>query len=267
MNSNEILKADLLDIVFENRNKQYGAYALRKNYNKRLTIALAVSLTSIFLIFLLINGDAPSGKIFSEKNEGFILRPLDLPEQVPNLPELPQQPRPPSQQTRQELFTTRIRILDDSRVLHTMADQETLMNRAIFDRTLPGIPSVGNISLNHPTSNTSADNLSLIKPDVVPDREPEFPGGYEAWVNFLRTHLVAPAELEVDQKRTVRVRFTVDVDGSVTGFEIVETGGRNFDNEVIRVLKKMPKWRPAVQNGETIAKAFVQPVTFVAVEQ
>ena len=63
------------------------------------------------------------------------------------------------------------------------------------------------------------------------------------------------------------VRFAVGVDGSITQFEILQSGGTAFDNEVIRVLKKMPKWKPAVQNGQTVSVMFTQPVTFVAYEE
>ena len=54
MTSNEILKADVLDILFDNRNKQYGAYTLRKNYNSRLGIALGISLSTILFVFFLV---------------------------------------------------------------------------------------------------------------------------------------------------------------------------------------------------------------------
>ena len=84
---------------------------------------------------------------------------------------------------------------------------------------------------------------------------------------FLNRHLRTPDELEAGQKRTVLVRFAVSVEGSVTQFEIVQSGGPAFDNEVIRVLKKMPKWKPAVQNGQNVSVMFTQPVTFVAYEE
>jgi protein TonB len=48
---------------------------------------------------------------------------------------------------------------------------------------------------------------------------------------------------------------------------VLQSGGSVFDNEVIRVLKKMPKWKAAIQNGRAIAVTFTQPVTFVGVEQ
>ena len=54
MTSHEILKADLLDILFDNRNKQYGAYTLRKNYERRLAVALAFAVSSVLLLLYLM---------------------------------------------------------------------------------------------------------------------------------------------------------------------------------------------------------------------
>jgi len=99
------------------------------------------------------------------------------------------------------------------------------------------------------------------------ERQPEFPGGTKAWANFLNRYLQTPADLEPGEKKTVLINFLVDADGSVTGFKVVQSGGNAFDNEVIRVLKKMPKWKPAMQNGHSVAVPFTQPVTFVGIEE
>ncbi len=106
------------------------------------------------------------------------------------------------------------------------------------------------------------------KSGFVPlEKGPEFPGGPEAWSKFLNRHLQTPADLEAGEKKTVLISFLVDADGSVTGFKVVRSGGNAFDNEVIRVLKKMPKWKPAIQNGHPVVVPFTQPVTFVGFEQ
>jgi protein TonB len=76
-----------------------------------------------------------------------------------------------------------------------------------------------------------------------------------------------PADLQPGERRTVQVRFQVSAEGEITKFEILQSGGSIFDREVIRVLKKMPKWKPAIQNGRPIAISFVQPVTFQAIEE
>ena len=62
MTGNEILQADFLDIIFDNRNKQYGAYMLRKHYNNRLGLALAISFSFIFLVFLFLKPDQSAGR-------------------------------------------------------------------------------------------------------------------------------------------------------------------------------------------------------------
>ena len=59
----------------------------------------------------------------------------------------------------------------------------------------------------------------------------------------------------------------VSTDGSITNFEVLKSGGESFDREVIRVLKKMPKWKPAIQNGHPAATSFTQPVSFMVHEQ
>jgi protein TonB len=86
-------------------------------------------------------------------------------------------------------------------------------------------------------------------------------------MNFLQRNLNAPSGLEPGEKKTVSIRFFVSVDGEITDFEVIQSAGRAFDNEVIRVLKKMPRWKPAIQNGQPIARAFTQPVTFVGMEE
>ena len=63
------------------------------------------------------------------------------------------------------------------------------------------------------------------------------------------------------------MRFAVGTDGHITQFEIVQSGGDSFDKEVIRVLKKMPDWEPAVQNGHHVSVMFTQPVTFMSLAE
>jgi protein TonB len=89
----------------------------------------------------------------------------------------------------------------------------------------------------------------------------------QAWISFLQTHLQAPQDLEPGEKRTVQVRFHVAEDGSITNFHVLQSAGSAFDNEVIRVLKKMPKWTPAVKAGLPVSVGFTQPVTFVGQEE
>ena len=129
---------------------------------------------------------------------------------------------------------------------------------ALFGATQPSLPE---------NTNNQPSTIQETPPPPLPNSAASFPGGQQAWMNFLNKYLRTPDELEAGQKRTVLVRFAVGEDGSITKFEIIQSGGAAFDNEVIRVLKKMPKWKPAVQNGQNVSVMFTQPVTFMAYEE
>ena len=96
---------------------------------------------------------------------------------------------------------------------------------------------------------------------------PSFPGGLEALTLFFSRNLSSPTDLEPGEKKVVLVRFVVGADGSITKAEIIQSGGDDYDREVLRAFKRMPRWNPAIQNGNKIAVSFTQPVTFVGVEQ
>jgi len=100
-----------------------------------------------------------------------------------------------------------------------------------------------------------------------PTREPSFPGGSAAWLKFLQRILQAPEDVEPGKRIEVQIRFWVDIDGSVSRPEIIKSGGAAFDKEVMRVMKKMPKWEPALQAGRPIAVAYQQPVIFIGQEE
>jgi protein TonB len=97
---------------------------------------------------------------------------------------------------------------------------------------------------------------------VSPEIPPQFPGGTNELIKFLKRNLNTPQQLEEGGEVAVRVRFIVNYNGELTGFDVIETGGKPFDNEVIRVLKKMPKWIPGKTSGENVSAHFIIPVIF-----
>jgi len=170
-------------------------------------------------------------------------------------------------QVMQENFLDKITMVEQT--TKTVATQDALTtavpgNGVIEGPTITGpeapqLPSAGNGTINVPAPE---------KPETsLPSRQPQFPGGTAAWLNFLNRHLTPPQDLEPGEKRTVLIRFSVDEEGIITNFQVVQSGGGSFDNEVIRVLKKMPKWLPALQYGKPVAVSFTQPVTFAAAEE
>src|ERR1700746_2415984 len=93
MTNKEILHADLLDILFENRNKAYGAYALRKNYNHRLQWALGISLSLVLLLSMIDVSKDRSRKVIDKEVPPVTLRSVDLPKtRTPEVSTLRKQP-------------------------------------------------------------------------------------------------------------------------------------------------------------------------------
>jgi TonB family protein len=89
-----------------------------------------------------------------------------------------------------------------------------------------------------------------------------FPGGEKVWMNFLERNLNPPSELKANEKKVVQVQFIVNEDGAIRELEIVQSAGPSFDKEVIRVLKRMPYWKPAVENGRRVNTIITKSITF-----
>ncbi|RYD99403.1 MAG: TonB family protein [Sphingobacteriales bacterium] len=102
-------------------------------------------------------------------------------------------------------------------------------------------------------------------PTLCIEREAEFPGGQRAWAGYLMKTLEAPAKAKPGIY-TVRYRFVVNKDGSLSNFEVLSSPGRIFDQEVLRLLKASPKWAPAVQFGRYVKAYRTQPVSFMISE-
>ena len=265
MTSKEILKADVIDIIFENRNKSYGAYALRKQYDKRMATAIGITISTVALVVLLFQ---PSG------GETMRLTTIHIPDTVtltalPNDPVEPPPPPPVERPQFAQVQHTNIVIGPDNEAT-PIATIDDIAVRQISTATVAGDLSPHSISDPDPVI-PAGNGSSMVPQESNESRpiqiQPSFPGGMNAWISFLQRHLRVPEELEPGIKVTVLVKFIVGTDGSINNFEVVQSGGSSFDREVIRVLKKMPKWTPAMQNGHPAATSFTQPVSFQVYEQ
>lgn len=273
MTNHEILKADLLDIIFEKRNKDYGAYAIRRGYNHRLLAAMGAAL-SLVLLFIFINA-------FGKKNVSSA--PLNRDKRIVEITEVKMfKEKPIEPEKRKETirrvekiaskkFVSTITIKPDDKVKERLPDITSLDDKVIADKTQDGKKDDGiPREKERPGENENGSKTIITQTQTdffANEREPEFPGGPEALKRFLAKNLTTPAELEDGEKKTVHIRFKVDKDGAVNTFEIITSGGNEFDNEVVRVCKKMPHWIPALQNGINVPVSYVLPVTFIGVEQ
>lgn len=265
MTGQQILQSDVLDILFENRNKAYGAYRLRKTYPKELLKAIGI--TTVFVMALMFFGGSSQTKAtIVSSGDGIIVRDVNvLKEKIE--PPKPKPTPPPVQHVKQVVALDNIKPVQKPQT--PPATQQQLDDAVPGATVVDGPPATSLQPPASPTTNTGSGNTETVveKPEPpLPSRQPQFPGGTDAWLKFLSRNLTPPSDLEAGEKRSVLVRFSVDEEGVITNFQVVQSGGSDFDNEVIRVLKKMPRWLPAIQAGKPTAVSFTQPVTFQAAE-
>jgi protein TonB len=96
------------------------------------------------------------------------------------------------------------------------------------------------------------------------DRIPTFSGGITAYRKFLAQNLKWPNQ--DDAQGRVIVSFFIEKDGRLTGFKVERNLGKEFDAEAIRVLKKSPKWIPAMKNGKAVRLKYAVPINFTLSE-
>jgi protein TonB len=271
MEPNQIKSAHFLDILFDGRNKDYGAYELRKTYNRRITKAM---IGTGAMIGLLLLGWSLSGM---KKDKAII--PVVAPDfTTVNIKEVDKpMPLPPVHKAAAPLVaTTRItttRIVPDNQVRpdEKPPENDAADNMKIGDHNAAGAaddgieapPGQGAVAgvVEAPKKKDDDDGIFI---DV--QIEASYPGGISAWGRFLHKNFQYPEEaLDKQISGTVMVQFIVDKEGNVSNVEVLsgpDQGG--LREEALRVIKKSGKWIPAQQNGRYVKSYRRQPVIFIA---
>ncbi len=279
MNKNFILKADILDIIFEKRNKAYGAYDLRKFYPNRLKMALggmfiiAMAFSAFTLLPKKENNVIASGKIpetimtkvqeipKDEVRKPEAQKPIIKPETKPAMPPVPQKP-----------FTNNIAIVDKTvktdSIITILPDDKTGTTTVVTTSTSPFLVTPDKTEPGNGGTGTAVPKPAITTPldgDAV-DVLPAYPGGMDALRKFLERNLRTPDELQSGETVSVRVKFVVGYNGRLQSFVTVQDGGDVYNKEVVRVLKKMPDWIPGKARGENVPVYYTIPVKFISTE-
>ncbi|MEO8403071.1 MAG: energy transducer TonB [Chitinophagaceae bacterium] len=265
MEANRILSSSLLDLVFDNRNKEYGAYELRVTYPERIKRALIF--VFIFLL-LIIAGTLLASKLKPSSSVALITKEFELQqvqEEEKPPPVVPPPPRQePPQQIEMKQFTPPV-IVDDDKVEEPPPAQPDLSDVKIDIKNQEGIPDDGIVKPGELDGNKGIIEESKTKSDE-PFRSVEVEAKFEGdWSRFLLKNL--RGEIPVGNgaavgKYRVAIEFVVDVDGSVSNIKPVSNNGYGMEEEAVRVLKKAAKWRPGIQNGIPVKAYHTQIIVF-----
>jgi periplasmic protein TonB len=257
MKRNEKMVPAFDDIVFRCRNKNYGAYDLRKRYKSTTGISI-LSVSGAAILFIIIVASLMPKEVQGGKPGiiDVVLNTSNLPK--PEQYKEPEVPKPP-EGVKLPAYTPPV-IVDDTVTITGPgligADVINSANRdGNVDDTIHTYTDIGIIDDDLRPKND--------EPLVVPQEQPEFPGGPEALNKFIKDNLKYPQEAaDVNVQGKVIVKFAVNADGSVNRIEVLRSVNSLLDQEAMRVVSIFPKWRPGKQNGTPVAVWFVLPVTF-----
>ncbi|HTR32183.1 MAG TPA: TonB family protein [Puia sp.] len=273
MEPEKIMSANLLDIVFEGRNKAYGAYELRRHHNGRVLIgllAVAVLTASSFVIATIASRhrSAAAAPIYVTDVQ---LQEIEVEKSQP-----PPPPAPKLEPVKvAEVKFTAPRIVKDVEVKaeERPPEQEKLQDSRIGTINQQGVADSGIVAPPNVAGNGSGvieapkhtEENTYDKIFTKVEIESQYPGGAAAWLRFLNKNLRYPEDaLNNNIQGTVMVQFIVDKLGDISSVEVVsgpDQGG--LREEAVRVIKKSGQWLPAIQNGAKVKSYKRQPVVFV----
>jgi len=256
-----IFTPDWCNLVFEGKNKNYGAYELRQMSAKRHVLALLLSI-SIFVLGvsapLLLKSILPPRPNANTDETILTNVTIDKPEDLKPPEDLP---IPEMRRTIQ--FTAPVITNND------VNDDET----PIIDNLLNSTAAIASITQEGSDNpEIPVPNFSLVEkePDPVPfvEKMPEFPGGELARIQFLKENIKYPSiATEMGISGRVILQFVVDKYGKISNIKVLRGIGGGCDEEAIRVAKLMPAWKPGSQNGRNVPVYFTFPIVFALQNQ
>jgi len=261
MEHEKILTADWDDMVFEGRNKEYGAYDLRKRYSKHVNTALAVTVAGVLLAFSIPYIKALFDKAEAKKPIAVVdvtklaaPPPLDKTLPPPPPPDLP----PPPPKTIK--FTPPV-VKPDEEVPPEQEPPKVEEMKEAEPATETNIDPNANVDFSNVP--VTVDEPAPTKPVMFVEKMPAFPGGEDALRTYLGKSIkYPPAARENGIEGTVVLQFVVNTDGSISDIKVLRDIGGGCADEAIRVVKNMPKWSPGNNNGVAVPVYFNLPVTF-----
>lgn len=256
------------DLVFEHRNKSYGAYVLRKGYGRSIVIATVIGIAVLLLLASIPAISAWITKLTEKPIEVKKETKVELAE-VKQPEDLPPPPPPPPA----EIEPPKVEMAKFT---------EPEVEEVVKDEDLPPPPdeaaktNIGNenqegeefADLPDPDAGkVVVEEVVEQKPFTVVEQMPQFPGGDDALIKYLAKNIKYP-EIAKDAgtQGTVYLTFVVDSDGNISKEQVLRSlsgaGAKDCANEALRVVKSMPKWSPGKQNGKAVPVQYNLPVKF-----
>jgi protein TonB len=281
----DLTSKEWCDLVFEGKNKEFGAYQLRKKSPKRHWVAIVGVLILLAAVAVIYAGV----KKYNEIKEAealakgaqmsevlFETDTNEAPEEEEEV-KYEEQPEPEEQVVEEQVASQQVTAI--AIVEKADADKEVKNMDQIQENEaqVGNVNQEGKIDISEVNTATKAVTVVEEKPKEEPkvekpqpekifeavEQPAEFPGGRSALAKWLSNNLRYPEVAQANniQGRVV-VKFTVEKDGSISNPTVVRGVDKDLDREAIRVVKKMPRWNAGKNNGVAVRSYFNLPVNF-----
>ncbi len=253
------------DFIFKNKNHEYGAFELRKGYEKTMKRSFIIG-TAIFVSALIVSN------IYANRDQTAPIKWTTMNTENYDVPPTVEPPIviPPPAVEVPDVPTTRflppILVPDEVNPDELPPTQETLKDAPAAVETNEGKPGDIDVIVEEPKK---VEEIVTIPSDdggiyMVVEEQAEFPGGIPALSKFLSKNLTYPQQaIRASISGKVFLSFVVDKLGNITDVSVTKGIGFNCDEEAIRVVKAMPKWKPGRQSGNLVKSRFNLPIAFM----
>jgi protein TonB len=258
-NWNNVTLDERNDLVFQGRNQDYGAYELRSSYNRRVSYILGGMLIFSFVLLGVKKFvDRPKEEVVQEalKVEQIDLTPPPPAEELPP----PPPPPPPPPMVEMVKFTPPV-IKDDAVEEEPQKLQEEVKETTVGEKDQEGEKDI----VAPPTDVTGPTEPAAPEIFTIVEENAEFPGGITAMAKYIQQNLQYPAMArEAGISGKAFLKFVVNEDGDISNVEVLKgvPGCGECDKEAVRVVKSMPKWKPAKMTGRAVKCYFNLPINF-----
>ena len=244
------------DIVFEVRNKEYGAYKLRRRYSRNVSIALLIGIvilaTAIITPFL--NAKAAENRTKRAERQVVVkMETLDQPNQQVAPP--PPPPPPPSDVVQQQKYVP-------PQVVDSIKPEE-VKQLMTADQAQTEVTNKEVVEVQQQVKEEVQEAEPEEVPFVVVEEMPMYPGGDVELLKYIAEHTQYP---EVAKENNIQgkviVRFCVTAKGGVSQVSVMKSVDPELDKEAIRVVNTLPAFKPGKQGGKAVPVWYMVPITF-----
>ena len=265
----DLYNPEWLELVFDDKNKDYGAYDLRRHYAGTLVKSMVIAFFGVAVLYTGYVVLKPKEEMSDHIIREYTIKPPPTIKKEEVIPPRAQTIKPPAQVA---TIKYPVMVPKDDKEAENPPKLIELEGKAIGTANKSGTDQGVNIDI--PDSGTGSDmgaiteNKNEVYNIGTIEVEPEPYGGAEAWAKFLQKNIHYPPQAsENGVHGKVFLSFIVETDGHLSNIKVERGVGSGLDEEALRVLRIAPAWKPGIQNGHKVRVMYNIPINFVMPDQ